>query len=111
MTLEIGDGVSVKTWWDNMVQIHTEKKDSVVTLKDFCAAAYYVLVNADLLDDNDPRVDFVRLVKRLVQTPGYDETKKRLVFFSASGCEGHSLAYPGAFPNETEKLKETSGEH
>ncbi len=109
MTLEIGDGVSVKTWWDNMVHIHTEKKDSEVTLKDFCAAVYYVLVNADLLDDDDPRLDLVKLVKHLEQVPGYDKTKKRLVFLSASGREGYSLVYPGTFPNETEKLKETSG--
>lgn len=104
MTIEIGDGVSVKTWWDNLVHIRTEKKDSEVTLKDFCAMVYYVLVNADLLDDDDPRMDLVRVVKHLKQVPGYDNAKKRLAFFSASGREGHSLIYPGAYPNEVEKL-------
>lgn len=103
MTLEIGGGVSVKTWWDNTVHIRTEKRDSEVTLKDFCAAAYYVLVNADLLDDDDPRMDFVRVVKQLRQVPGYGTGDKRLVFFSAGGREGHSLVYPGAFPDEIEK--------
>lgn len=94
MTLEIAGGVSIKTWWDDTIHLHIEEKETEITLKDFCAMAYYVLVNSDLLED-DARLGFVEIVKRLTTVEGYDKLHQRLVLMSKEGKEGHSLIYPG----------------
>lgn len=71
----IPDGLPVKTYGlgDNPVFIG----DYEIALRDFLAAAMYVLTNTDLLA-NDPRVAFVTEIRGLAVIPGYNPGGVRL---------------------------------
>lgn len=66
MTLELRNGVSVKTLIDNVVHMdHVE-----YSIEDFLDAAYYVLTNTDLATD-DPRFGFVKVVRNMIVVPSH----------------------------------------
>ncbi|MDD5341166.1 MAG: hypothetical protein PHC97_01880 [Patescibacteria group bacterium] len=46
-------------------------------MNDFVAAAMYVLTNTDL-EENDPRLEFVKAVQRLKPVKGFNRGSKRL---------------------------------
>lgn len=48
-----------------------------ITMNDFVAAAMYVLTNTDL-EENDPRLEFVKAVQRLKPVKGFNRGSKRL---------------------------------
>ena len=53
------------------------EQDVYLNMEDFLAAALYFLSNTDLLKD-DPRVEFVKIVKKLEVLPGRNKGKKML---------------------------------
>jgi hypothetical protein len=52
-----------------------------ISMSDFACAVIYVLTNTNL-EENDPRVELVRAVKRLVEVDGFGHSGKRLAFRS-----------------------------
>lgn len=68
-------GLQVKTFGFGPHTIYLGKYE--ISLKDFLAAAEYVLINRDL-DPNDPRLEFIELVKSMREVPWYQEGNKRL---------------------------------
>ena len=91
MTLQIAEGVDIKTWFGKEVYITTDFNFSEITMEQFFAGAYYVLTNSDLLPEDD-RLKFLEVVKKLKVGKGYNKGGKRLVNSKGST---HSFNYPG----------------
>jgi hypothetical protein len=72
MTLVIADGVEVKTYPPGIFPPEEEVRlcGKSLSMKDFCALAFYVLTNTDLQGDKDPRHRFVEIVKSMTTTAG-----------------------------------------
>jgi hypothetical protein len=49
-----------------------------VGLEDFLFAAHYVLTNTDITGHDDPRLQFLRCMKEMELTPGYNSGGERL---------------------------------
>jgi len=77
LSLDLGtkpDGLHVKTWGaGNTVFLGNYE----ISLVDFLFAAEYVLTNTDL-EQNDPRLQFVKCIKAMKKTNGYSVGGKRL---------------------------------
>lgn len=96
MTLELSNSPGkpdIKTWFDDIVHINTSEAEIEITMKDFMAAAYYVLTN-NYLVPNDPRLTFVKIVKRMQPSPNGKQ-------FLYRDKECFSLGYPGDYLSET----------
>lgn len=78
MSLELSgafpDGLTIKTGFDGQT---IYLGDYEISMKDFCEAMLYVLENTDLEPD-DPRLEFVELVKSMRQVEGYNLGARRL---------------------------------
>lgn len=70
---------------DQNVYIRTEQTVTKMSYAEFCAVAMYVLTNAEL-EENDPRLDFVRQVNNLRIVDGYrGSSGKRLEIVKLAG--------------------------
>ncbi len=96
MSLELGNSPGkplIKTWGDDMVYLSTGSPGGLkmieITKADFMAAAYYVLTNAQLEED-DPRRKFIDIVKKM-------ELSSDNLHFMYQGIGCLSLVYPGNY--------------
>lgn len=75
----------IKTWFDD-VYITLLNTQVHITMEDFMAAAYYVLTNSPLTE-NDPRLKFIDIVKKM-------KILENKLGFKYGGVPCRSLHYP-----------------
>ncbi len=80
MTLALDSGIQVKSW----PPIFSHKEERVfingveMTTLEFLQAALYVLTNTDLIGEDDPKKQFVDLVKKMNVSEGLNHGFKML---------------------------------
>lgn len=60
-----------------VVEIRTPKGAIDIGYRDLLTMTFYALTNTDLgPSEHDPRLEFVRAIKRMKRIPGFDSTKR-----------------------------------